>query len=148
MARAAVLMELAILSALLLAGCATKEKPQGGLHLAVLQTEMELAGQVDAKQAGQAAAKAGNGTCSLEGVYSLPWLGGRVYAWTVHFSGFSPGDKITWLCGNERMAWVIVNDSIWGMPAEEKLSCSLPDGAGDISVSIGGVPCGTVAVAK
>lgn len=146
MARAAALMELAVLSALLLAGCATKEKPQGGLHLIVLQNEMELAGQVEARQ--PAAAAKANGTCSLDGAYSIPALGGQTYLWTVRFSGFAPGSEIAWLCGNERMARVIVNDSMWGMPTEEKLSCSLPDGAGDISISVAGVPCGTIEVAK
>ena len=148
MARAATLIRLAVLSALLLAGCATKEKPQEGVHLAVLQNEMELASYVEAEQPGGAAADAANGTCSVDGAYSIPWLGGQLYMWTVHFSGFAPGDEIGWLCGSEMMARIIVNDSFWGMPTEEKLSCSLPGGAGNISVYVGGVPCGTVAVSK
>ena len=142
MAKATAVAMLAVLLAALLLGCASQEKPQGGLHLAVVQNEMELTGQVDPARQPKAEDKAiVNGTCSVGEAVALP---GNKYEWTVRFSGFAPGNGITWTCGNETMRKEI-SSGPWKIPGVEALVCKLPPpGKGHINVSISGVPCGQI----
>lgn len=86
------------------------------------------------------------GNCSIDGSSIVRDLQAYRYQMAVHFEGFSPADKLTWICDYTTATRTLGGDGAAGMPAMEIISCNYPEKPrkGYIEVYVGETLCGKV----
>lgn len=73
-------------------------------------------------------------------------LAGHHYAARVQFTGFSPQDKLVWICDRTTATHTLGGDGTYGMPLYSDIYCDFPGvpQMDSIDVSIGNVSCGSI----
>ena len=88
----------------------------------------------------------GKGTCFIDSSSIRKDLQAYHYEMLVRMEGFSPDDKLTWICDYTTATRTLGGDEIVGMPSSEMIFCDYPQmpRKDHIEIYVGGKFCGNV----